>query len=247
MLEAYALAHTLEPNANQRALTLVDNVLNDDPDSARALALAAWCHAQRSVYNWSTDADADRSNVRHFATSATLLGQGDPECLTMAGTARSLIGDFSAAGTLLNRAVQLNPHSAWTQSRRGWLAVYLDKPEPAIHHFRDAVRLAPLDPAIFNSMVGLGVAHFIKGQFKPAIYWMEKGLALNPRAVWTYRNLVPAYVAVGNRAEAEQGISALLHQYPSLSTAAACAAMVFSRPTMVKLAHGLSRAGLPPG
>jgi DNA-binding SARP family transcriptional activator len=245
MLKAYALAHTLEPNANQRALTLVDNVLSDDPDNARALALAAWCHAQRSVYNWSTNADADRGNVRDFATSATLLGQGDPECLTMAGTARSLIGEFNVAETLLTRAVKLNPHSGWTQSRRGWLAVYLDKPEPAIRHFRDGIRLAPLDPAIFNSMVGLGVAHFIKGQFKPAIYWMEKGLALNPRAVWTYRNLVPAYVAAGNRAEAEQGISALLHQYPSLNTAAASSAMVFSRPTMARLAHGLWQAGMP--
>jgi hypothetical protein len=94
-------------------------------------------------------------------------------------------------------------------------------------------------------MVGLGVAHFIKGQFKPAIYWMEKGLALNPLAVWTYRNLVPAYVAAGNRAEAEQGINSLLHQYPSLNTAAACSAMVFSRPTKTRLAYGLWQAGMP--
>jgi DNA-binding SARP family transcriptional activator/tetratricopeptide (TPR) repeat protein len=244
MLEAYALAHTLEPNANQRALMLVDTVMNDDPDSARALALAAWCHAQRSVYNWSTNADADRENVRDFVTSATLLGQGDPECLTMAGTARSLIGEFNAAETLLTRAVQLNPHSGWTQSRRGWLAVYLDKPEPAIRYFREAIRLAPMDPAIFNSMVGLGVAYFIKGQFKPAVYWMEKGLALNPRAVWTYRNLVPAYIATGDQAGGERGITCLLNEYPSFNIAAACSAMVFSRPTMARLQDGLSRAGL---
>jgi adenylate cyclase len=244
MLEAYSLAHSLEPNANLRALTLVDSVLNDDPDSARALALAAWCHAQRSVYNWSTNADVDRGNARDFLKSATLLGQGDPECLTMAGTARSLIGEFNAAETLLTRAVQLNPHSGWTQSRRGWLAVYLDKPEPAIRHFRDAIALAPLDPAIFNSMVGLGVAYFIKGQFKPAVYWMEKGLALNPRAVWTYRNLVPAYIAAGDQAGSERGISCLLNEYPAFNIAAACSAMVFSRSTMARLEDGLSQAGL---
>jgi adenylate cyclase len=244
LLEAHSLAALLEPSANHQALTLLDGALIQAPDDARALALAAWCHAQRSVYNWSTNADADRGNVRDFVTSATLLGQGNPECLTMAGTALSLIGEFNAAETLLTRAVQLNPHSGWTQSRRGWLAVYLDKPETAIRHFREAIRLAPLDPAIFNSMVGLGVAYFIKGQFKPAVYWMEKGLALNPRAVWTYRNLVPAYIATGDQAGGERGISCLLNEYPSFNIAAACSAMVFSRPTMARLEDGLSRAGL---
>jgi hypothetical protein len=116
-------------------------------------------------------------------------------------------------------------------------------PEPTTRRLRAAMRLAPLDPSIFNSIVGLGVADF-KGQSRLAIHWMERGLALNPRAVWTYRNLVPAYIAAGDQAASERGISCLLNEYPSFNIAAACSAMVFSRPTMARLEDGLSRAGL---
>jgi len=244
VLEAHSLAALLEPSANRQALTLLGGVLNQAPDHARALALAAWCHAQRGVYNWFIDAADNRGQVEHLATSAAQLGSADPICLTMIGTARTLLGDHVAARALLNRAFELNPGSSWTLSRLGWLAVYLDEPEPAIRRFLAAMQMAPLDPGIFNSMIGLGVAHFIKGQTGAAIHWMERGLALNPRAVWTYRNLVPAYVAAGDQAGSERGISCLLNEYPSLNIAAARSAMVFSRPTMARLEDGLSRAGL---
>ena len=244
VLEAHSLAALLEQSANHQALTLLDGVLNQAPDDARALALAAWCHAQRRVYNWSTDPAADRGQAERLATSAAQLGAADPICLTMIGTARTLLGDHVAASALLSRASELNPASSWTQSRLGWLSVYSDEPELAIRRFGAAMRLAPLDPSIFNSMVGLGVAHFIKGQSGLAIDWMERGLALNPRAVWTYRNLVPAYIAAGDQAASERGISCLLNEYPSFNIAAACSAMVFSRPTMARLEDGLSRAGL---
>jgi adenylate cyclase len=98
---------------------------------------------------------------------------------------------------------------------------------------------------IFNTMTALGIAYFIKGQHSRAIEWMEKGLALNPRAIWINRNLAPAYVAAGRRAEAERSVRALLDAYPKLSVAAVLDAMVMSRPAMTQIADGLSRAGLP--
>jgi hypothetical protein len=93
-------------------------------------------------------------------------------------------------------------------------------------------------------MVGLGVAHFIKGEHEPAIAWMEKGLALNPRAAWIHRNLVPAYMAVGRETDARNGIATLISEDRALSIAAVCEAMVFTRPTMERISEGLYRAGL---
>jgi DNA-binding SARP family transcriptional activator/tetratricopeptide (TPR) repeat protein len=245
MLDAYALSGALEPDANRRALTLLREVLDGAPDEPRALALAAWCHAQRSVYNWTDDAAGDRNEAERFADAATVLSTNDPNNLTIIGTARCLVGDLTGARGLLCRALQLNPYSSWAQSRSGWLANYLDQPDRAIRSFRAAMQLAPLDPGTFNSMIGLGVAHFVKRQFRPAIDWMEKGLSLNPRAIWAYRNLVPAYIAAGKPAEAERGARAMLSVYPSLSLAAVARAMVFSRPTMARISDGLYRSGLP--
>jgi hypothetical protein len=74
---------------------------------------------------------------------------------------------------------------------------------------------------------------------------MEQALALNPKAIWIYRNLVPAYVASGDRKKAEQGISTLVSDYPKLSVASVCNAMVFSPTVLKRIAAGLSSAGLP--
>ena len=106
------------------------------------------------------------------------------------------------------------------------------------------MQLAPNDSTTFNSMIGLGVAHFIKGEHRPAIDWMEKGLAINPLAIWVYRNLVPAYVAAGRRADARQGVLALIGENRALSVAAVRDAMVFSRPTMARISQALHQSGL---
>jgi hypothetical protein len=142
--------------------------------------------------------------------------------------------------------LELNPQASWARARSGWVANYLDEPDRAIREFRAAIQLAPFDDTTFNSMIGLGVAHFIKGQHEPAIHWMEKGLAINPRAIWVQRNLVPAYVAAGRQADAERGVLALIGENRRLSVAAVRDAMVFSRSTMDGISEGLSRAGLSP-
>jgi DNA-binding SARP family transcriptional activator/Flp pilus assembly protein TadD len=243
--ETFSLASSLEPVANQRALALLDTVLGEAPDDPLGLALAAWCHVQRSIYQWSANPENDRGDAERFAQAATSQGANDPNCLTILGTTRTMLADQGGARALLARALELNPYASWAHARIGWVDVYLGRPKRAAHHLRTSLRLAPRDPGIFNTMTALGIAYFISGQQRSAIEWMEKGLALNPRAIWINRNLAPAYVAAGRQADAERSVRALLDAYPKLSVAAVLDAMVMSRPTMVQIADGLSRAGLP--
>lgn len=70
---------------------------------------------------------------------------------------------------------------------------------------------------------------------------MEKGLALNPRAIWINRNLAPAYAAAGRQQDAERSVRALLDEYSKISVAAVLDAMIMSRPTMMQIADGLAR------
>lgn len=242
---ARSLAGALQPDANRKALELLDTILAENADEPRALAWAAWCYAQRAVYNWSADTDRDRREARRYAAAATETGIGDPECLTAIATARMLVGDRNGAEILLDRALRLDPAAVTARMRGGWLANYLDKPRVAARQFRAAIRLAPLDPSSFNSLTGLGVAHFIRRDYAQAIRFMEQGLALNPRATWILRNLVPAYIGAGESKKAEQGVAALVEVYPRLTVAAVCEAMVFSPVVLTNIAEGLYRAGLP--
>ena len=245
LLKARLLAGALQPAANRQALDLLSSVLAEDADEPSALALAGWCYAQRAVYNWSANGDQDRSDARRFAAIATRTGIEDPEWLTTIATARTLVADQNGAEALLDRALRLDPRDSGAHVRSGWLANYLDQPVRAARHFRMAIRLAPLDAASFNCLTGLGVAHFIQGDHAEAIRRMEQALALNPKAVWIYRNLVPAYAAAGDRQKAEGGICALVKDHPRITVAAVCDAMVFSPTVMAKIAGGLRWAGLP--
>ena len=245
LLAARSLAGALLPAANRQALDLLHAILAEDADKPSALALAAWCYAQRAVYNWSSNPDQDRGEARRCAAAATRTGIEDPECLTMIATARTLVADRNGAEVLLDRALRLDPQATGVHARIGWLANYRDEPARAARHFRTAIRRAPLDRASFNCLAGLGVAHFIRGDHPPAIRCMEQALALNPQAVWIYRNLVPAYAAIRDQQKAEDGISTLVKDHPRLTVASVCDAMVFSPTTMAKIADGLRCAGLP--
>lgn len=76
----------------------------------------------------------------------------------MLGTVHTFARNYGAAGVLLERAVALDPNSAWASSRLGWLDVYADRADEAKVHFEKAMRLSPRDPINFNNLFGLASA-----------------------------------------------------------------------------------------
>src|SRR5262249_19596636 len=79
------------------------------------------------------------------------------------------------------RALVLDPNSAWAWNRSGWLQSYLDKPDVAIEHFERSLRLSPLDPMNFNAFIGIGSAHFAAGRYFDSILLFWKGGLRHPR------------------------------------------------------------------
>lgn len=244
---AAALANALEPSANKQAIALLNAMLSEEPYRPDALALSAWCHAQRAVYNWSLAADLDRTEARHLAMNAMEHpGFDHPECLTTLAAARMLIGDMSAAEILLDRALHQESSAPNVLIRAGWLSNYLHEPRLAIGRFQSVVRQAPLEPSFFNALAGQGAAYFMLGDYQKAIWRMEQALTLNPRATWVLRNLIPAYWAARNYRQAELGVQRLQANFPGLSVTEAVDAMVFPKEVLAKIGRGLLDAGLPP-
>jgi adenylate cyclase len=242
---AWTLATKLDPISNRQALRQLDEILSTNADEPAALALVAWCHAQRVVYNWSNNPAADREEADYYARAAARVAGNNPRCLTTIATARMQIGDPDGAEPLLQRSLELDPRAPESRTRSGWLANFNDDPRTAASHFRAAVKLAPWDPNSFNALAGWGMAHFVEGNYVQAIRRMEQALALNPHATWIYRNLVPAYSAAGERRKAEEGVSLLVESYPNLTVGDVTEAIIFSPTVLEKFAEGLSHAGLP--
>jgi adenylate cyclase len=244
VLRAYPSVWSLERTANTDALNLLNQAIAIESSYALALSLAAWCLAQQVVYNWAAEPEKTRAEALRLAQKAASGGGEDPTILTVLSAAHTIVRSFAAAGRLLEKALTLDPNSAWAWNRSGWLHAYLDDPDLSIEHFERALRLSPYDPLNFNAFMGLGAAHFAAGRYADAVLWFERGLVEHPGATWVYRNLASAYALAGREADARTTIKRLLEDYPGITISKVLEALVFSPSTLDRLAKGLRLAGL---
>ena len=227
------------------ALGLLNQALEIDPDYPLALALSAWCWAQHSVYNWSEDIEAAKTRALALAEKAAGLSSDDPLILSVLGVVHTFARNYGTARILLERAIKLDPNSAWALSRLGWLEVYADKPEAAFQHFEHAMRLSPLDPMNFNNLVGIASAHQVAGDYATASDLFQRALLERPNAHWIHRNLAPALLAAGRVKEAEASRDAMMKAYPGMTTKRYREAMVFSPAALEKITAYMLKLGIP--
>ena len=237
----------LEKDEAARGGNLLNQALEIDPDYPLALALAAWCHAQRSVYNWTDDIEAAKANALAFAERAADLSSDDPLILTVLGTVHTFARNYGAARVMLERAVALDPNSAWAWSRLGWLATYADRADTAIEHFEKSLRLSPVDPINFNNYVGIGSARQVAGDDAGAAEMFERALDERPNAHWIHRNLAAALLGAGRRKEAEASYRVLLDNYPDFTVKRFKEAMVFTPRVLARIGAQLAELGMPEG
>jgi adenylate cyclase len=236
---------TLDKDDASTALELLERGLAIDPQYPLALALAAWCWAQRSVYNWVEDIDAALANAVSLAERAAHLSSDDPLILTVLGTVHTFARNLGTARVMLERAVALDPNGAWAWSRLGWVETYTDCPEAARAHIEKALRLSPLDPQNFNIYVGLGAARQVAGDDAAAADYFLRALQERPSALWIHRSMAPSLLAAGREREARASFDALMAAYPTLTVKKFKQAMVFSPRVLDRVGGLLARLGVP--
>jgi adenylate cyclase len=226
-------------------LRLAERAMALDPGYALPKALAAWCYAQRVSYMRSPCPADDRAKAVTLAQQATALDSDDPLVLTVLSAAYAVAGKFELGLAAIERAVALDPNSAWAWLRSGWANNYVGNPDKAVEHFRRSMRLSPLDPMHFNALVGIGAAHFATGQYNEAARWLEQALREKPSATWVYRILTATYGNAGQLAEARRTAARFLEAFPGMTVSKAIAATPGDPGFLSRYAQGLRDAGLP--
>jgi len=235
----------LERDEATKALGLLEQALAIDSDYPLALSLAGWCHGQRSVYNWADDATAAQAEALKRADRAANQSADDPLILAVLGAVHTFARNYGVARVMLERAVAIDPNSAWAHSRLGWLDVYADRPDDAKVHFERAMRLSPLDPMNFNNLVGLASARQVADDDAGAIDYFIRALQERPNALWIHRNLAAALQGAGRESEAKASLAKLLATYPGFTIKKYREAMVFSPRALDRMIEQIRRLGLP--
>ncbi len=226
-------------------LRLAEEAMVLDPAYPLPKALAAWCYAQHVTYMRTSDAATDRAKALALAKKAASLDSSDPLVLTVLSAAYALVGQFDLALRTIEKALGLDPNSAWAWLRSGWSHHYARNPDTAIEHFQRAMRLSPLDPMRFNALFGIGASYFDKDQYDEAIRWIEKALHEKPDAAWTYRLLTAAYAHAGRQEDARRSARKFVEAYPGMTISKAIETAPPTAPLIARIAEGLRQAGLP--
>ncbi|QJF51566.1 tetratricopeptide repeat protein [Roseobacter ponti] len=237
----------LEENAATNALELLDRALEIDPDYPLALALAAWCWAQRSVYNWAEDISKAKAEALVRAERAAQISSEDPLILSVLGTVHTFARNYGAARVLLERAIQLDPNAAWALSRLRFLETYADRPQVAREHFERAMRLSPLDPMNFNNLFGLGSACQVAGEDHRAAGFFLRALEERPNPHWVHCNLCTALLGAGREDEARASAQKLMQMHSNMTVKRFREAMVFSKPVLDRIGEQMIILGIPEG
>jgi AraC-like DNA-binding protein/tetratricopeptide (TPR) repeat protein len=244
-LRALPSVVALERVATARAIDLLGEALARDPDQPFAAALAAWCHAQRVIYQFTTTPAQERAQALELAQRAAAnLGADDAMVRAILGNAYNAVHDLDTAEVMVDRALALDGSSAWAWGRSGWIDVYRGRAANAVERLGIALRLNPADVLAPSFQVGLGCAHFQSASYQEAAHWLQHAVTERPSAFWAHRVLCPAYIYAGRKDEAQRSLAALRQEDPDITVSTVVAALPMTRDFLDRVAEGLEGAGL---
>ncbi|MFG3593333.1 adenylate/guanylate cyclase domain-containing protein [Bradyrhizobium sp. RDI18] len=203
-LRALHQFYSLTRESLAEAIRLTHRALELDPQFGLVAALAALCHTNKVVAGYAADPQFERKEAIRLSRLALSLDDDDPDVLSMVAVVLAfMVGDGEGEIEMADRAVALNPNSWITWNSRGHVYRIAGLQEEAIRSFERAVRMSPVDPLIYMTLTGIGLALIELRRFDEAIVVGKKALRQN-HYVATYRCLASAFAHLGRAAEAHE-------------------------------------------
>jgi TolB-like protein len=249
-LRALALRHRYTEESMREAIALLQRALAIDPSYAPAAAMIALCRVFQRIQDWGPIAEAEIAEGARLARQAIETGKDDPDALWMAGfSLPRLAGDKATGESAVDRALLLNPNSAYAWMARGGLSYMQNRPGPAIEAYEHAMRLSPLDPLGYLFTCGLAFGHTIAGEYEEALLWAERSLQEMPRFRAAINLKVILYVLLGRMDEARQWLGRLQETVYGLTIARyrEFLGSILAPEIMALYVDALRKAGLPEG
>jgi adenylate cyclase len=158
-----------------------------------------------------------------------------------------LAGETAAAMSAIERALMLNPNSAYAWWVCGVVHCYANRPDAAISAVERAMRLSPLDPMGYDFKSVFAYALMLCGRHEEAMGWIDPSLHDRPRCHFAVRIKVALCGYLGRTEEAREWIDRLLELNPATTIAGfrAFGRNFLSSGTIAVWEEGFRRAGLP--
>jgi len=232
------------------AIDLLDHATALDPDFVMAMSMSCVCRRQVIDHRWSDDPEQVRRRGLELAERALRLGGEDARVLCeVAISLPGLEGRLDRAVALMDRAIALNPASAFVLMTSGSLRLKCGEPDLAAEHLESAMRLDPISAMNGYMRMYLASARFQQARFDEALALFRTTAIRLPVS---YAVLAALHGHVGQTADAQEALAQFESQ--SIGTIAEVARIWFPRPRERKLfldgialAEGKNSAATPAG
>jgi len=248
-LRALGHFHKYTEQSTSQTITLLKRALAIEPSHAPSAAMIGYCRLLQRRQGWGHVSDAELAEGLNLARQAIEAGKDDPDALWMGGYVVAVCaGDRTTAAGVIQRALMLNPNSAYAWSAKGWVLSFGGQSDPAVEAFQRAMRLSPLDPMAYTFAGGLALAHLVAGRYEEAADWAGRSLREQPRYAIAIRMKVVSFTHLDQLDAAQHWLKQLLEIQPRLTIAGwkTTYGATFFAPELLDIyAEGLRKAGLP--
>jgi len=246
-LQALPHLFAIRPEPNERALHLLHQAIELDPDYAPALAYLAWAYEERVTRAWGAYGNDDAGMAVALARRAIAADRDDALVLVVAGFVLVMIArDYNRGMEAVNRARELNPNIAFVSFLVGAALNICGNPAEGLTCIEDAIRVSPGDPGAFFFYSASAMSHLMCGRPGEACDMATKSARIYPDWDTTYRVLAPALVQLGRIEEARSAVAKLLELSPTMTVSRLRLLWPIRNPeTLNMILDGLRIAGLP--
>lgn len=235
--------HTQE--STRAAIQMLDRAITLDPNYAQALAIRAVCLVWRAFQGWEEITIALEEG-RRLTERAALANVNEPWVYIANGFIFSGLRSDSDAVRTASRAVALSPNFAYAHGLLGAIHACGCRPEEAILHIDQAVRLSPRDTFIDEFHLYYSFAHFQAGRYAEAVRSAQAAMELRPGHPVIHMMSASSRALGGNVAEARADFERLRALVPDLTSGTIHNNFPFYRSKdRARVAEGLVQAGMP--
>jgi tetratricopeptide (TPR) repeat protein len=244
-LRALSFAYISMPEDADKALGLLEQAIELEPELAVGHAIIAWCHEQRYLRGGLVE-EEQIAALRH-ARLAIAAGSDDATALAIAGLVIGFLDphDYATALDAFDRSLALSPSSALALGFSAVTRAWRGESAIAIKQAELALRLSPFDPLSNIRHMAIAIAHFVAGRFEEAAAAARRAAQAHPRFSPPYWMRAAALANLGRIDEAEVVAQQLLDVQPQFTIRSITSAPFANPEILAALGDALRQVGLP--
>jgi adenylate cyclase len=246
-LRALSDVYISRPEANERAIALLEQVIALDPKFAPARAMAAQAYVLRVAMQFDGAKESDAEKGMAHARAALALTRDDPMVVAYAGFNLLEIGrEYETGVALLRLAVSENPNSPDVLNCAGVGCLLGGDLSEAADYLQHALRLDPNGFGTHWQLTGMAHIRMAEGRYEEALDWALRSQAINAGYDATHWMLIAANAYLGRMDEARKYLTALKVISPGISLARIRRGQNSVDPHRIDvLIEGMRLAGMP--